>query len=117
MSAVSFERGTNLSVVRFYTSFSGRHGLCSIYSSCHGSVSVAFYICSLGLRAHSNPASGGLRCIASVTFPKQLSSVEANHIITKIAVDSATEEGEEKDLHSCQSGSRKFNDLTPVCVN
>lgn len=99
----------NVAAAAKLSDFTRSYGLCNIYSSCRGSVPVAFEICPLGLRSHSNPASGGLRCIAPVTFPKQWSSVEANHSTTKIAEQGfRSQEGEEKDLHSSQSGSRSL---------
>lgn len=94
----------------------GRRGLCNIYGSCHGSVPVAFYICPGGLRSHSNPASGGLRCIASVPSPQQLSSVDANHITNTVVRGFSYGRGGRKGSLQL-SKQKKFNDLTQECVN
>lgn len=93
-----------------------RRGLCNIYGSCHGSVPVAFSICPGGLRSHSDPASGGLRCVASVPAPQQLSSVDANHITnTAVRGFSDGRGGRKRSLQL--SKQKKFNDLTQECVN
>lgn len=84
----------------------------------HGSVPVAFYVCPPGLTSHWNPASGGLRCVASVTFLKQLSSMEPNDILTMIPVRGfCYRRRGRKGSPQLSERKQKFNDLTPGCVN